>query len=128
MDIKCCTCYFDGMTNRKSPDPNKIKIRWKTIQNILIYQTGYVTVKYHAKIKTVNNLYLSFDKRNDSIGESSGNKYLALASNIGCKNILKNMKKYGVKSKILLDQYIMTQTTIVRNIWKINLIWMMNCL
>lgn len=87
-----------------------------------------MTVKYHAKIKTVNNLYLSFDKRNDSIGESSGNKYLALASNIGCKNILKNMKKYGVKSKILLDQYIMTETTIVRNIWKINLIWMMNYL
>ena len=49
-------------------------------KNILIYYSGYVTIKdsKYAKIYSVNCLYLIFNKVNEYFEENNGNKYLAL--------------------------------------------------
>ena len=49
-------------------------------------------------------LYLAINKISGYIQESNGNKYLTLVPADENKDILKNMRNYGAKSKILLDQ------------------------
>ena len=53
-----------------------------------------------VKINIVNPLYLSINKENGCFEEISENKYLTLVPNNESKEIMKNMKNYGVKSKI----------------------------
>ena len=53
---------------------------------------------------SVKPLYLIINKTKGFIEGSNGNEYLTLAPIDGSKKTLKNMKYYGVKSEILLDQ------------------------
>ena len=69
----------------------------------------------YIKINGVNPLYFIIDKINGYIEESNGNKYLMLVPIDESKDTLKNMKNYETKSEILLDQYLMTQTTVMKN-------------
>ena len=65
-------------------------------------------------------LYLNSQKINECIEEHNGSKYFTLVSPDG-----KNTKNYVMKSDTLLDQQEITQTIIIRNIRKSNLILMM---
>ena len=53
----------------------------------------------YVKILSVNPLYLIFNKVNGYFKEINGNKYLILVPNNKTKEILKDMKNYGVKSE-----------------------------
>ena len=81
INIKNHTYYFfDDIINIKNFDSNNIKSNKKSYKNILIYYTGYVTIKYlkYVKIISVNLLYLIFNKVNGYFEETYGNKYLTL--------------------------------------------------
>ena len=52
--------FFDDIVNIKYFDPNNIKIGQKSYKDILIYYTGYVTIKKNLKNYSVNPLYLNF--------------------------------------------------------------------
>ena len=54
----------------------------------------------YIKIKSVNSLYLVINKVNGYFEEINGNKFLTLVPTNENKGIIKNMKKFGVKSKI----------------------------
>ena len=68
------------MINIENFDPNNIKIEEKLYKNIVMYYTGYVTIKdsKYVKIYSVNTLYLIFNKVNVYFEEINGNKYLTL--------------------------------------------------
>ena len=54
-----------------------VKIRQNNVQNLDIYNIGYVTVKKIGHgIKSVNPLYLRIDSANGYIEEINENKYL----------------------------------------------------
>ena len=81
MYYKNCTYYFfNDIINIKIFDPNNIKIDEKSYKYILIYYTGYETIKdsKYVKINSVNPLYLIFIKLNGYFEEINGNKYLTL--------------------------------------------------
>ena len=56
----------NDVINVKHFDPNKTKIDEKSFKNILIYYSGYVTIKgsKYSKINSANHLYLIFSKVN----------------------------------------------------------------
>ena len=88
IDIKNRTYYFfNNIINRKSFDPNKIKIDEKSYKIIVIYYIGYVTIKdlKYLKIYSVNLLYLIFSKVNGYFEEIL----------MRAKKRLKNMKNCG---------------------------------
>ena len=72
--------FFDDIINIKNFDPINIKIDEKLYKNILIYYTGYVTIKNskYVKINNVNPLYLIFIKVNRYFEKINKNKYLTL--------------------------------------------------
>ena len=81
INIKNHTYYFfDDIINIKIFDPINIKIDEKLYKNILIYYTGYVTIKYlkYVKVNNVNPLYLIFIKVNGYFKKINKNKYLTL--------------------------------------------------
>ena len=45
--------FFDDLINIKNLDPDKIEINKKSYKNILIYNIGYVMVKYLRDIKLI---------------------------------------------------------------------------
>ena len=94
--------FFDDIINIKSFNSNNIKIHVKSYKNILIYYTGYVTIKdsKYEKVNSVNPLYLIFNKVNGYFEEINGNKYLTLVPTNESKNKFKNMKNCGLKSRI----------------------------
>ena len=100
MDIKNHTYYF--FDDIKFFDPIKIKIHEKSFENILIYYIRQVMIKdlKCVKIDIVNQLYLVINKVNGCFEEINENKYLMLLRNNESKEIMKNMKNYGAKSKI----------------------------
>ena len=100
MDIKNHTYYF--FDDIKFFDPIKIKIHEKSFENILIYYIRQVMIKdlKCVKINIVNPLYLIINKVNGCFEEINENKYLMLLRNNESKEIMKNMKNYGAKSKI----------------------------
>ena len=56
IDIKNRTCYFfNDIINIKFFDTNNIKIDEKSNKNILIYYTGYVTIK-NSKYININSI------------------------------------------------------------------------
>ena len=89
-------CFFDGIINIKSFDPNKIKIDEKSYKNILIYHIGYVTIKdsKYLKINSVNPLYLIINKVNEYFEKISS----LVPTNESKKT--QKMKNCGVKSKV----------------------------
>ena len=54
----------------------------------------------YVKINSGNPLYLIFNKLNGYFEETNGNKYLTLVPTNESKKKLKNIKNYGLKSKI----------------------------
>ena len=74
----------------------------KSYNNIFAYYIEYVTIKDSKYVKTnsVNSLYFIFNKVNGYFEEINGNKYLTLVPTNKSKEIIKNMKKCGVKSEI----------------------------
>ena len=67
--------FFDDIAIIKNFDPNNIKIDEKSYKNILIYYTGYVTIKdsKYVKINSVNPLYLIFSKVSGYLEEINKN-------------------------------------------------------
>ena len=72
--------FFDDIINIKNFDLNNIKIDEKSCKNLLIYYTGYVTIRdsEYVKINSVNRLYLIFNKVNGYFEKVNRNKYLTL--------------------------------------------------
>ena len=62
--IKNRTYYIFNVIGIENFDSNNIKIDEKSYKNNLIYYIGYVTIKKHLKIISVNPLYLMFNKMN----------------------------------------------------------------
>ena len=57
-DLKKKHYFFNDIINRKKFDSNDIKLDEKLYNNILIYYTGYVTIKdlKHLQINSLNPL------------------------------------------------------------------------
>ena len=72
--------FFNDMINIKNFNPKLLKIGKKLYKNIDIYCIGYITVKDHLKIHSVNPLYLIISEVDGYIEEKNGNKYLIFAS------------------------------------------------
>ena len=92
--IKNQTHYiFNDINNIKNFDPNKIKIDEKSYKNIFIYYIGYVTIKdwQYVKLKSVNLVYLIFNKVNGYFEEVNGNKYLTLVPTNESKEKIKKV-------------------------------------
>ena len=103
ISIKNHTYYFfDDIINIKFFDPNNIKIDEKSHKNILIYNTGYVTIKdsKYIKINSINPLYLIFSKVNGYFEEINKNKHLTPVHTNESKEIITNMKNCRIKSEI----------------------------
>ena len=87
INIKSHTYYFfHDIMNVKDFDPNNIKIDEKSCKNILIYYTGYVTIKKDQKIFSVSPLCLILNKVDRSFEEINENKYLTPAPTNGSKD------------------------------------------
>ena len=80
INIKNRTYYFfNDIIKIETFDPNDIKIDEKSwIKKILVYYTGYVTIKEYVKRYNVNSLYLNFRHVNGYFEEINGNKFLML--------------------------------------------------
>ena len=77
----------------KVKDMNIKNTNEKSYKNILIYNTGYITIKdlKYIKINSLNPLYLIFNKLNDYFEQTNGNKYLTL---IPANESKEKIKKY----------------------------------
>ena len=78
MDINRTYYFFNDIINIETFDPNNIKIDENSCKNILIYYSGYATIKEYVKIYSVNPLYLIFRHLDGYLEEINGNKYLML--------------------------------------------------
>ena len=71
IDIKQNRTYyfFDDVVNIKNLDSKKVKIDEKSCQHVLIYYTGYVTIKNlnYVEINSVNPLHVITDKTNSTL-------------------------------------------------------------
>ena len=105
IDIKNRTYYlFDDFINIKNFDPNNIKIDEKSQhKDILIYYTGYVTIKdlKYVKINRVKSFMPYFQQRNGYVEEINGNKYLTLVPTNERKEKLKKYEELWSKIKDL---------------------------
>ena len=99
----------------QSFDSNKTKIDEKSYKNILIYYTGYVTIKdlKYVKINSINILYLS--KVNRYFEKLNKNKYLTLVPTNENKENIKNYEELWSKIRDL-----------IRSVTKILIIMMKN--
>ena len=106
------------MINIKGLHLNNIEIEEKSRKHILIHYIAYVTVKdlSYVTINSVNTLYLINNKMKGYIKESIGNKYLMQVSTDESKGTLKSVKDYGAKLHILLDQQLITEIIMARNL------------
>ena len=96
-------------------DSNKTKIDEKSYKNILIYYTGYVTIKdlKYVKINNINILYLN--KVNRYFEKLNKNKYLTLVPTNESKENIKNYEELWSKIRDL-----------IRSVTKILIIMMKN--
>ena len=70
-------------------------------KKILVYYTGYVTIKEYVKRYNVNSLYLNFIHVNGYFEEINGNKYLMLVpTNKKKEKMKKKNEKQWIKSDI----------------------------
>ena len=84
ISIKNHTYYFfNDIVNTKFFNSNDIKMDENSYKNILIYYTGYLTIKdsKYVKINSVNPLYLIFSKVNGYFEKINRNNYLRLVPN-----------------------------------------------
>ena len=102
---KSHTCYFfDDIINIKDFDPNNIKIDEKSYKNILIYYIAYVAIKdsKYGKIRSVNPLYIIFNRMNGCFEEINGNKYLTLVPTNESKEKIKKYEGLWIKIRDLI--------------------------
>ena len=64
------------MINIRNLDSNLLKIDKKSYKNIYIYYIGYITVKDHVNIHSVNCFYFTINEADGYIEEKKENKYL----------------------------------------------------
>ena len=83
-------------------------------KKILVYYTGYVTIKEYVKRYNVNSLYLNFRHVNGYFEEINGNKFLMLVpTNKRKEKILKNEKLWiKIRDLISLNTKIMMMKNI----------------
>ena len=105
INIKNHTYYFfNDMINIKNFGPNQIKIDKQSYKNIDIYYIGYITIKDHINIHSVNALYFIIDKADGYIEKSNRNKYLSLVSNEKNKEELTKYAELWNKIKNLIKK------------------------
>ena len=68
--------FFSDIIDIENFYPNNIKVDEKSYKNILIYYTGYVTIKEYVKMYIANPLYLIFRYVNGYFENVNGNKNL----------------------------------------------------
>ena len=102
INIKNRTYYFYNMINLKDFDSNLLKPDKKHYKGINIYYIGYITIKKIddcGSIYNANPLYLQVNHANGYIEEKNGNKYLIFDSTDENKELIKNIKMFGVELK-----------------------------
>ena len=77
----------------KNLDPNKIKIDEKSYNGILIWRVGWVTIKSHLEIKSVNPFHLIVNKMNGYIEENNGDKDFTLVPTDESNDTLKKYEE-----------------------------------
>ena len=76
------------------------------LQNIGIYNIGYITIKKidaYESINNVNALCLIIGEADGHIEENNGNKYLVFNSTYGNKKVLAKFTKLSDKIKHLIE-------------------------
>ena len=76
----------------------------------------------YLKLNSAHSFYLIITKINGYFEQSNGNEYSTLVPTNESKGI--SMKNYGAKKNILSNQKLITRKIMVKNVWKLNLIWM----
>ena len=103
ISIKNRTYYFfNDIFSIKDFDPNNIKIDKKSYKNILIYYTGYETIKNDLHIYSVNPSYLILGKVNRYFVKINGNKYLTLIPTNESKEKIKKYEELWIKIRDLI--------------------------
>ena len=95
--------FFNDMINIKDFELSSLKIDKKSYKGIGIYSTGYITIKEiddYENINSVNPLYLIIGKVNGYIEGNNRNKYLVFTSTDGIKELLANLRNFGMKFNI----------------------------
>ena len=106
IDIQNRTYYFcNDMINIKKFDSNLLKIDKISYKDIVIYNTGYITIKKiddYKNIYSVNPLHLIIDHASGYIEEKGVNKYLVFDSTDENKELLKKYNDVfnGIRNKI----------------------------
>ena len=96
------TYFYNDTIDLKNVDAKLLKIDKKSYKNIDIYYIGYITIKKiddYESIYSVNPLYLRINHASGYIEEKNGNKYLIFDSVDENKEVLKNMKMFGMELK-----------------------------
>ena len=92
------------MINIKNFNPNLPKIDKNSYKNIDIYYIGYITVKEHLNIHSVNPFYFIIGEVDEDIEETNGNKYLIFASADKNKEVLTKYTELWDKIKYLIEK------------------------
>ena len=85
-------------------DAKNLKLDKKSVMDINIYYIGYVTKKTEYNINSVNPLYLFISELDGFIDEKNCNKYLNITLIDSNNDVLINMQKFGMESKIKLKR------------------------
>ena len=104
IDMKNRTWYFfNDIIKIKNFDSNNIKIDEKSYKNILIYYTGYVTIRDSKYVKIyLNTSDLIFRKVNGYFEEINRKKYLTLVPTNESKEIIKKYEELWNKIRDLI--------------------------
>ena len=94
--------FFDDIINIKDFDTNNIKTDKDSYENILIYYTGYFTIKKQLKIHSVSPLYLIFGNVNGYFEGINRKKYLTLVPTNESKEKLKKYEELWIKIRDLI--------------------------
>ena len=109
ISIKNRTYYFyNDMINLKNFEPNLLRIDRKSYKNIGIYNIGYITIKKiddYENIYSANPLYLNVNHTNGYTEEKNENKYLIFDSTDENKELIKNIKMFGMELETKSKQW-----------------------
>ena len=94
--------FFNDIINIENFNPNNTKIDEKSYKNIIIYYIGYVTIKKHVKIYSVNPLYVIFRNVNEYFEETNKSKYLTLVPTNKSKEKIKKYEELWTKIRDLI--------------------------
>ena len=91
--------FFDNMTNIKNFHSNLLKTGGKLYKDIDIFYIGYISIKHsdHAKINSVNSLWLIIKEFDGYLEKIIINKYFALASTDKDKKVLTKYTELLIK-------------------------------